>query len=218
MKRSLAGRLLAHRGLWPHRIGQNSPEALLAAVRKGYGIETDLRDVDGRLVLSHDPARTDAVGALRVLQQVIASASASPTLALNVKADGILPMLDEVLVEIQKTNAFFFDMSMPQLISYTRQGVPVAVRVSEYEPLNYDLFDRLDIPVRVWLDSFDSDWWLEDRHVIELAHSSTVFIVSPELHGREPKQVWDWFLNAVNRGADVYLCTDDPALVNELAS
>lgn len=45
--------LLAHRGYWSNGIPGNSPEALKRALECGYGIESDVRDYDGTLVISH---------------------------------------------------------------------------------------------------------------------------------------------------------------------
>ena len=53
--------ILAHRGRWRSPSEKNSEGAFRAALSAGYGIETDIRDFDGRLVISHDPARADAM-------------------------------------------------------------------------------------------------------------------------------------------------------------
>lgn len=217
MYRPLAGRLLAHRGLWTTTGTPNSLEALVAAAEHGFGIETDIRDSCGNLVISHDPAGAGALDAASALRAVLAVAHSSIVLALNVKADGLEPLLDPVLDALASHSVFFFDMSVPQLLSYSRLGLPVAVRVSEYEPLRAEMFAQLRVRKQIWLDAFDSDWWLDDPQIAMLASTETVVVVSPELHGRDPERVWDWFIQFASQGHDVLLCTDEPQRVLETA-
>ena len=46
--------ILAHRGVWGSKEEQNSRSAIKHALAGGFGIETDIRDHDGQVVLSHD--------------------------------------------------------------------------------------------------------------------------------------------------------------------
>ncbi|EHZ0305119.1 hypothetical protein K4888_001154 [Campylobacter upsaliensis] len=48
--------ILAHRGFWREKKEQNSLASLAKAFEMGFGIETDLRDGGGNLLLSHDIA------------------------------------------------------------------------------------------------------------------------------------------------------------------
>lgn len=219
VRHPLSHRLLAHRGLWQSDVAPNSHAALVAAARAGFGIETDLRDLAGSLVISHDPAKIDSLHALESLRAISEAASAPITLALNVKSDGLAPLLAPILEVVGCNTVFFFDMSVPQLVTYARSNLPVAIRISEFEPFRPALLEQLGgLPLRIWLDSFDSDWWLDDSTINQLSMSATMTIVSPEIHGRDPRPVWDWFMSATREGADVYLCTDSPNLVLELYS
>ena len=66
---------------------RNALSALRAAL--GFGIETDIRDALGELVISHDPPRSkDAVKFECFLDLVLATKSAG-RIALNIKADGL---------------------------------------------------------------------------------------------------------------------------------
>lgn len=205
----LAGRLLAHRGLWEVRAAMNTPDALVQAAISGFSIETDLRDSQGTLLISHDPPSSGGryTSASDLLPQIVQSRSRG-TLALNVKADGLVQLAQPIQAHLSNWNVFYFDMSWPQTLSFVRSGLPVALRVSEYEPLNHSLFARLGIPVRVWLDAFEDDWWLGRPEIDALGRQGQVAIVSPEIHGRDPHKVWEWFANQVELGSDVLLCTD----------
>lgn len=206
----VARHLVAHRGYWRTPVQQNSPEALQEALNRGFGFETDLRDLDGQLVLSHDPPRAAAAVPATTLIDTIAALetrSAGP-LALNVKSDGLVPLLSDLTDRLAPYPYFLFDMTFPQTLTYARHGLPLALRVSEFEPVDRELAARLDLAPRWWLDAFDSDWWLEDGDVHALVEDGEVHIVSPEIHGRDPQRVWNWFGTALQAGRDVYLCTD----------
>jgi glycerophosphoryl diester phosphodiesterase len=52
--------ILAHRGYWQNRKEQNTKEAFIRAFGMGSGVETDLRDCNGEVVISHDMPVSDA--------------------------------------------------------------------------------------------------------------------------------------------------------------
>ncbi|MGH2941268.1 MAG: phosphodiesterase, partial [Solirubrobacteraceae bacterium] len=52
---------LAHRGLWLAPEQRNTLAAFYDAFEHGCGVEIDVRDLDGALVVSHDPPRTGAL-------------------------------------------------------------------------------------------------------------------------------------------------------------
>ena len=47
-------KIIAHRGFWKKPEKQNTLGAFYAAIKKGFGIETDVRDYKGKLVISHN--------------------------------------------------------------------------------------------------------------------------------------------------------------------
>ena len=55
----IRSRIMCHRGYWSGELGiaplqKNSWEAFERAIDFGFGIETDLRDYAGSVVISHD--------------------------------------------------------------------------------------------------------------------------------------------------------------------
>ena len=48
--------ILAHRGLWTQTEEKNTVSAIKYAFQSGFGIETDLRDFQEKLVISHNVA------------------------------------------------------------------------------------------------------------------------------------------------------------------
>ncbi len=200
MKRSI----LAHRGVWKEDAEKNSRAALALAPQQGYGIETDVRDSDGRLVISHDVP----VGGEPTLAEVAERcAEARVPLAINIKADGLASLIKEVLDGYPNLDAFCFDMSVPELFQYQKRGLPCYTRVSEFEstPALYDDAHG------VWLDAFLSDWYSTDLVRRFLDDGKRVAIVSPELHRRDHRALWESLRDAGLGGLDhVMLCTDLP--------
>jgi hypothetical protein len=101
-----------------------------------------VRDLLGTSVISHDPPDNTAMTLMDFLLAHAAHGPATPQ-ALNIKADGLAADIRR-LIQLADTNSFFvFDMSVPDTLHYFRAGLPVFVRLSEYEPRSA-LFRRLD--------------------------------------------------------------------------
>src|SRR3546814_1451366 len=80
--------ILAHRGFWNVPEEKNSWTAIERAFASGFGIETDIRDQHGRLVISHDPPSGRCIDFQDVLALHRRHGAPGP-MALNVKADGL---------------------------------------------------------------------------------------------------------------------------------
>ena len=50
-------KIICHRGYWQEPSEKNSDIALRRGFSLGLGTETDIRDLNGELVISHDPAK-----------------------------------------------------------------------------------------------------------------------------------------------------------------
>jgi hypothetical protein len=110
---------------------------------------------------------------------------------------------------------FFFDMSTPELVKYAKAGLKVGIRRSEFETLAPQL-SICSEPSAVWVDGFDSDWW-KTSELLELGSGKRVVVlVSPELHGRDPAQVWKTFADEFHNNPNLYICTDYPWDVLEM--
>lgn len=200
--------ILAHRGCWQHPDDRNSRAALNAAFRRGLGIETDIRDLNGEIVISHDMPRTGALQ-LKVLLDDYLMAGQPGCLALNIKADGLAPVLKQMLSERNITRYFCFDMSVPDTLAYLQAGLQVAARLSEYETPGL----LTDMAPVIWLDSFHpADLWADNlQHW--LSSAKQVCLVSPELHGRAPESLWTVLAkmpDSLRNHPGLMLCTDFP--------
>ena len=203
--------LLAHRGVWTERDERNAPHAIEAAFVNGWGIETDIRDLAGRIAISHDGPREDHAYFLEDLLESWRAHDCAGRLALNVKADGLQAAVTAQLRVGEAERCFVFDASVPDERLWLREGtVPTFVRHSELEPVP-SASPHYALAAGVWLDAFDAEWW--DAAVVRehLANGLQVAIVSPELHGRPHLDCWRALVDAgLWDETGVMLCTDLP--------
>lgn len=200
---------LAHRGLWKEREERNTPEALFKALDAGYGLETDVRDLGGRLVVSHDMPSAESALGLEALFAYYAKGGHSSTLALNIKADGLHKPLRKLLSEYGVRNYFVFDMSVPDTLGYLDGGFRVFIRKSELE--SHPELEKG--ACGVWLDELTRPWLDERALALEVAKTGGLCIVSGELHGRPNAAQWGLIREALAKGAaadGLMLCTDLP--------
>lgn len=204
--------ILAHRGAWTNVQGnqiheKNSLEALKRAAILGYGLETDIRDRDGQLVISHDPPSSDSPSIVALDFQEFKA-----PLALNVKADGLVPLLLEQMSSGRISgDFFFFDMSIPEEMRYAREGLPFASRLSESETRIAEKSNWL------WLDGFLGNGYLDGlEQIIELAGDRRIAVVSPELHGRDHDQSWPNVAALMSIHPTLHLCTDYPEMFSQM--
>jgi hypothetical protein len=204
--------ILSHRGHWLAAEEKNSETAFHRSFAAGFGTETDIRDCAGKLVIAHDPPS----GAEMTLASFIELHGAYQPLlplALNVKADGLQAALRDQLKDLPAGGYFFFDMSVPDMLSYVRLAMPVFTRHSDVEmvPVLYEQ------AVGVWLDDFRGDWATLPVIAGHLAAGKQVCIVSPELHGRDHRPFWDRLAaSAVIGDSRLMLCTDFPEEARKL--
>lgn len=200
--------VLAHRGAWSEPREKNSEAALTQALLNGYGIETDLRDLNGTLVISHDPPKTEQGPLLTFewLCKFYSQHNCTGVLALNIKADGLASDAKEILDAHSITRYFAFDMSVPDTLAYWSLNMPYYVRSSEFETSP----GLLEGAAGVWVDNFSGTY---DQIAVArdfLKQDKTVAFVSPELHKRDHKNFWT-ALSSEDWGAEsVQICTDFP--------
>ena len=210
--------LLAHRGVWTTRDERNAPHAIEAAFRRGWGVETDLRDLAGRIAISHDGPLADHTYFLDDLLTTWRAHGGAGTLALNIKADGLQAAVADMLRPGEADRCFVFDASVPDERLWLRAGiVPTFVRHSELEPAP-EASPHYRLAAGVWLDAFEGEWW--DAGVVRahLANGLRVAIVSPELHGRPHEATWRRLADGgLWHEPGVLLCTDLPAEADAFA-
>lgn len=197
--------ILSHRGYWQTPSEKNSRIAFLRSFELGFGVETDVRDLAGNLVISHDPPLLPCLNFIEFLDL---PGVGGQLLALNIKSDGLAQSLKTAMQGLQ--NWFVFDMSVPDMRDHLRVGNPVLTRMSEIErdpPL-------LDQAMGVWLDSFENVWYNMELISNLLQRNKKVCIVSPELHGRNEVGLWS-SLQGLSATEGLMICTDYPEIARE---
>lgn len=199
--------ILSHRGYWQTPEEKNTEVAFRRSFRLGYGTETDVRDRDGALVIAHDPATAHDMPFEAFLSLCKADGDGLP-LALNIKADGLQRLLQEALTVAGVTNAFVFDMSVPDAIGYQRLGLPFFTRQSDVEAVPA----LLDAAQGVWLDSFGPEDWMTEATLTPLLDAGkAVCLVSPDLHKRPHLPFWERLREfSCAASGRLMLCTDFP--------
>ena len=190
--------IFAHRGLWESEGDKNSVKAIVNAFAESFGVETDFRDCRGMLVVSHDvEVQSDPF--------VFDLFCPQNRFAINLKSDGLQKFFVPYLDILRDSGSFVFDGSVPEILKYRNLGIPLALRLSEYEnsiPWNSEY---------VWVDGFYSDWWQDNKYILELVERSHLVFVSPELHGREHREAFEWFVRLRKDGYNNFsVCTDYP--------
>lgn len=201
--------IISHRGYWKSVNEKNRTEAFVRSFDLQLGTETDVRDYNGELVISHDIPDASCLSFREMLHLYQKHAIQRPPLALNVKADGLQAQVKQTLSEEGIENYFLFDMSVPDMLGYFSAGLKTFVRVSEYESLN-SLYDQAD---GVWLDGFKDDLVTEALLNKVINDRKRVCIVSPDLHKRPYKDVWlkyKSFDSAILSSDNLIICTDYP--------
>lgn len=224
--------IIEHRTGWCEDIStfenktlQNTKQGFENSFSRGNGVETDIRDIKGELIISHDMPSGDEISFEDMLK-LYNKHNCKGILALNVKCDGMQRKIKELLAKHAVENYFMFDMSIPDSLGYLAMGITSFVRDSEHE-----VNPKLSTPIiyersqGVWLDQFEKG--NPTRVNSEMLKSyindnKSISIVSPELHpwGRTQeelyKKAWSVYKNAFlqmneDELSRISICTDFPA-------
>jgi hypothetical protein len=165
--------LVAHR---------RNTSAELAGTPPEMGVEVDVRIVNGRLAVTHDPFTEG-----EAFQQWI-RAYRHALLILNVKEEGLETALLEIMKERGIEKFFFLDQSFPFLVRTARGGERrCAVRISEFESVETAL-SLAGMVDWAWVDCF-SRFPLTAQDGKRLREAGLgLCLVSPELQGRHDPQ------------------------------
>ena len=196
-------RILAHRGIWNNDSEKNTIKSLCNALNTGFGVETDIRDYCGKLVISHD-IPDDTVPFFDDFLSLYSKKESQGFIALNIKSDGIHMLLSESLDRYGISEYAVFDMSVPEQVVYKEKSIPFFTRQSEIEinPVMYN--DAYG----VWMDEWSVNWITKDDIMGHLKNGKIVGIISPEIHGREYDRIWEILYHIEDD--NVFLCTDIP--------
>lgn len=202
--------IISHRGYWRANAEKNKINAFERSFNLGFGTETDIRDFNGELVISHDIPNSSIEELIYVddFFKLYKSIGNNLPLALNIKSDGLQEMLKNLIIKYDISNYFVFDMSIPDTLGYMKRDINYFSRQSEFE-----IMPSLYKECRgVWLDEFVNHWITPEIIEEHLKKNKLVCIVSPELHGRNNIQEWANYKNFITNqfSENLILCTDNP--------
>ncbi len=198
--------IIAHRGFWEKSHEKNSIKSFKRALENGFGIETDLRDFNENIVISHDIPTADCITFKEFM--AIVREYPSQTLSLNIKSDGLQSLAKQTLGNYSEY--FFFDMSVPDTLEYSKSKLLFYTRYSDIETHPALINDATGL----WLDNFSSN--ILDLNALKrfLELDKKLVLVSPELHGFEYESYWEQLREFLELNPDrvqsLGLCTDKP--------
>lgn len=196
-------RILSHRGYWKITEEKNQMIAFERSFDLGFGTETDLRDVCGKIVISHDMPNGNEITFEEILK--IMDGRNLP-LALNIKADGQTNEIKRLLEKYNHTNYFTFDMSIPDLVVQIESGLNAFAGISDIN--TGSLLDKVN---GVWLDNFNGEWYGPDYVKNLINNNKKVCLVSSDLHKRNVD--WQWKMikdSGLYQEENLLICTDKP--------
>jgi hypothetical protein len=203
--------IIAHRGLWYSDDEKNTKSAFEICFGKYLGTETDVRDSLGDLVICHDipaPGKSHlTLSELLSMYSLIFKNKNKPTLALNIKSDGLGDLLLQLLKSYPQVIYFCFDMSVPELFRYIKSGLISFTRQSEFEKYP-SLYEE---SAGIWMDIFTTEWFSADIVKQHIANGKRLSFVSSELHKRDENTLWSFIKeNNFHLSESLILCTDFP--------
>lgn len=223
--------IIEHRTGWCESLStfndkslQNTKQGFIKSFSRGNGVETDIRDIKGDLVISHDMPSGNELSFEDMLK-IYNKYNCKGILALNVKCDGMQNKIKDLLTKYSIENYFMFDMSIPDSLGYLEKEIISFVRDSEHE-----VNPKESTPIiyrnsqGVWIDQFKNGNPTRINYNLVkdyLDDGKYISIVSPELHpwGRTDemlyKKAWvvykDIFSKLSNKEIlKVSICTDFP--------
>jgi glycerophosphoryl diester phosphodiesterase len=204
-------KILAHRG---HPNNDNSFNSLTNSLSMGFGIETDIRDLNNSLVIAHDPPMVEnQYDLIEKLFAYYKNNNLVSPLALNIKSSGIDKLLLPLIEEYEILNYFCFDLPIPEILNY-KNKINFFIRFSEYERIN----NLINYASGIWVDFFDSNN-LDQEKLDYLANSAKLLaFVSPELHGKKINSFWEKIIDfsEQHNQLNVLICTDFPEKLKKL--
>lgn len=197
--------IIAHRGFWVKANEQNTVVAFERALAESFGIETDLRDYDGEIVISHDIPSARCLSLTSFLK--LCQKNPNIRLALNIKSDGLQTLINKIKIH---NPHFYFDMSVPDMLGYEKNNLDFYSRYSNIEATP-SLYKECK---GIWLDNFIDGNLDVLKMTTFLNDNKNVVLVSPELHKFNKDHYWKELLTYINNNPQhedkLSICTDYP--------
>lgn len=167
------------------------------------GIEVDLKNQNGEIVLSHDPIQ---INKKYVKLKKLFEKNNSGFYALNIKEDGLSHLLKELIITYNVKNYMCFDLSTPEEYQYKKLGLKVFKRFGDLDP---DYTTQNNYPGTLF-DVFKNQNQLQYiKKLKKYNFPTTALVISPELHRNPYLRTWKLYAQNLPL-TNFYLCTDYP--------
>jgi hypothetical protein len=196
-------KIICHRGLWSKSSEHNSLKACLEGAKYYDGIEVDLKNHNGKIVLSHNPL---AKNQQAVQLESLLRKTPKTFFAFNIKEDGLGPELRKLISRHKIKNYMCFDLSLPESLQYQKEQLKIFSRVGDLDP------KPKVYPKGLVIDVFtQSNFTQILRTLKRLKGPHQLFFISPELHGHKVEENWSKIKNFIQTSNhSAFLCTDLP--------
>jgi hypothetical protein len=164
-----------------HRINYLDNHLASDIFNKYDGIEFDIRDFCGELIIAHDPF---IMGQL--FSDFIRYCPIDKMYIINIKSEGIEDKILEYLNKYNMHNYFFLDCNMPTINKLSKRTTNIAGRLSEFEP--FECIEKINNKIQwVWIDVFSYLPLTYDIYKKIKDYNLKICLVSPELQGQQNK-------------------------------
>lgn len=188
-----------------HRVNFLDSRVAAEVFSQCDGIEFDLRDSAGELIVTHDAFSTG-----QRFEEFLSFCDPAKFYIVNVKCEGIESAALQLLDRYGIRNFFLLDCSIPAMVKLGKAGENrLAVRFSEYESLQTVLSMKQFVSW-VWIDTFSRLPISKETLELFKALGLKTCLVSPELQ-QQPYRVVEYI--EMMKSADMLLdavCTKAP--------
>ena len=165
-----------------HRINRLDKDISNQIFSISDGIEFDIRDSNGHIIVQHDPFLDG-----QLLTDFVKYCPSDKFYIVNVKSEGIEQDAITILESNNITSFFLLDCSIPSIIKLKNKGERrTCVRFSEYESLDTIQLMK-DVVTWVWIDVFTKMPLNSDIYKILKSYNLKICLVSPELQNQPEK-------------------------------
>ncbi len=148
---------------------------------KFNGIEFDIRDFSGDLIIQHDPFING-----QLFTDFIKYCPINKFYIINIKSEGIEEKIIQLLDKYNINNYFFLDCNIPTINKISKITNKIAGRLSEFEPI--ECIEKLSNTITwVWVDVFNFFPLTYNDYLKIKNKNIKICLVSPELQGQQNK-------------------------------
>lgn len=214
-------KIIAHRGGFlpegpipevkdKYTIPENTLEAFKRAFENGWGIETDVRIVNGQFVLSHDTVDQNATTKVPILDELCqltikyTKKGGIPFIAFQIKRDSnpnsgveVGRAVAEKIKEYNLESSILFDATLEEAkilhVEFPWLNLSISVGEANYSPTIYTpeqalTEDFTSVYTSIWADEWKIAGSIYNEAMFKkfrTAYSGRIDVISPELHYSE---------------------------------